>query len=113
MFRALVSAFTVLIVSGLPDTVAAQADAGGECELEAMIAEMMITHRQLGGYSLAEMIEKLGTGEGEMFRPVILAAYDQPRMLTEEAQQFAIDEFVNTWTLKCFAGQFVLPRVPE
>ncbi len=82
-----------------------------ECVGEAMIAEVIIKHRQNSGWPLTEMMERLGSDP--RLREVILDAYDQPRLMTEEARQFVIDEFVNDWTLKCFSGEFVMPRIDD
>lgn len=72
-----------------------------------MIAQTIIEHRQNGGWSLAEMMDRLGSEP--LFRDLILDAYERPRMATAETRQFVIEEFVNDWTLKCFNGDFVLP----
>ena len=91
-------AISLIIAACLP-AVSARAESGGSCEGDAVIAGMIMGHRQRSGYDINEMMMRLGTDP--VLREVILDAYSQPLMQTRETRQLMIDEFVNKWSLAC------------
>ncbi|CUH68038.1 hypothetical protein TG4357_03355 [Thalassovita gelatinovora] len=87
---------------------ASSLSAQDDCMFDTITANTIATHRQMGGWSISEMMSKLGSEPG--LRDMILDAYSQPRMLTTETRQYAVDEFSNTWTVKCYQSGSILPR---
>ncbi|MDF1803659.1 hypothetical protein [Thalassovita sp.] len=87
---------------------AAHADQDQICKGDGMIADTIAAHRQFGGYTIAEMMDKLGSEPG--LRAMILDAYGQPLMLTAETRRIAVSEFANKWTVKCYTDGPAIPR---
>lgn len=87
---------------------AAQADQDQICKGDGMVADMIATHRQYGGDTIAEMMDKFGSEPG--LRAMILDAYGQPLMLTDETRKIAVSEFANKWTVKCYKDGPAIPR---
>ncbi|WP_323780064.1 hypothetical protein [Thalassovita sp.] len=88
--------------------IATQGVAQDDCMIDKITANTIATHRQMGGWPISEMMNRLGSEPG--LRDMILDAYSQPRMLTPETRQYAIDEFANTWSVKCYRSGSILPR---
>lgn len=86
----------------------AAAESSSVCAAEGVIASTVMGHRQLGGWGIDEMMERLGSEPG--LREMILEAYAQPRMQTPQTRQMMIDEFANKWSVACYRDGSVLKQ---
>ena len=93
-------------IAALPTMSMAQ-DAA-TCAGDGMLANIIMTHRQSGGYDINTMMEKFGDEPG--LRAMVLDAYSKPAMQTPSTRKIMIDEFVNTWSLKCYENGPAVPR---
>lgn len=87
---------------------AAQADQDQICKGDGMIAKLFAEHRQYGISTVGELMAKFGSEPG--FKAMILDAYGQPLMLTDETRKIAVSEFANKWTVKCYKDGPAIPR---
>lgn len=78
------------------------------CAVDGRIAEIIMTHRQAGGWDVNTMMEKFGAEPG--LRAMVLDAYGKPAMQTAATRQAMIDEFENAWSLKCYQDGPAIPR---
>lgn len=102
--RNLLLVTTVALI--LPSLAAADQDY--DCAGDGMIAKVFAGHRQNGITTISELMAKFGEEPG--LKAMILDAYSQPRMQTPETRKAIIDEFENTWTLKCYKEGPAIPR---
>lgn len=97
---------SVLFTPGL--SVAQTKSEVSTCSGDGMLAGVFMGHRQNGGDDLTTMMVKFGGVPG--LREMILQAYEHPIMLTSQTREMAIDEFQNTWTLRCYREGPAVPR---
>lgn len=100
--------FLVLCAALLASGTPALSNDAKTCAGDAMIAGMIMTHRQMGGMDVNEMMEKFGSEPG--LRQMVIDAYEKPAMQTKATRKIMIDEFKNTWSLKCYKEGSALPR---
>jgi hypothetical protein len=80
------------------DTAMAENDL---CQVDAMMAEMFMQHRQMpGGWSLARLMQGFSSEPG--IAELILETFEYPLMLTPETRVIAVEEFTDQITLRCY-----------
>ncbi|WP_305970413.1 MULTISPECIES: hypothetical protein [unclassified Mameliella] len=81
------------------------------CAGDGLIAKVIMTHRQAGGWNVNTMMEKFGAEPG--LRAMVLDAYSMPAMQTAATRQAMINEFANSWSLKCYQDGPAISRKPD
>jgi hypothetical protein len=97
--------FAVMLAS-----IMTPAAAQDECWLDMKTAEMLATHRQMGGMSVSQMMEKLSSEKDPWLREMILDTFSQPLMHTPETRTIAVSEFANKWAVRCYNDGSVFPE---
>lgn len=85
-----------------PTAPAPAQDAQQFCVSLGEIATRVMVMRQ-SEYLMSELMATVPEGAAaDLFRDIIMSAYEQPSYSTPEHQQKAVQEFRNAWELQCY-----------
>ena len=76
----------------------AQATTVKECSSLAELAQKIMEARQVG-VPMAKVFQVVG--DNQLYRAIVVAAYEQPAFMVEDIQQKAIRDFYDNWFLAC------------
>lgn len=102
--KALILSFTIAV--SYPAFVSAESIT---CEQFGELAESIMKSRQTGVplSSLMNVIKDTPETDGnEIFRNMIVMAYDEPRYSSDNMQRRAIEDYRNLWELGCYQSDY-------